>query len=89
MDVGPAKRRKRGFSVERMDVSFIMTTAQVATLDGFIKNTIKGTARFDFAHPITGLTVEVRIVPNNDQMYSTTGIAPNYWSVALALEVVP
>lgn len=90
MDMGPPKRRRRGAGVEQLKVGFYMTTAQIATLENFIQNTLKATARFDFAHPVTGLTVEVRIVPQSDgQMYSIGYYTPTLWTVDMALEVVP
>lgn len=90
MDMGPAKRRRRSAGIEQMSVSFYMTTAQIATLNNFINNTIKGTARFDFAHPITGVVVEVRIVPQqNSELYSISYYTPTLWAVSMALEVVP
>ncbi len=90
MDTGPAKRRRRSAGVEQMSVAFYMTTTQVATLDNFIKNTIKGTARFDFGHPVTGLTVEVRIVPQQDgQLYGVAYYSPTLWAIDMMFEVVP
>lgn len=90
MDLGPAKRRRRGAGVEQLKVGFYMSTAQIATLETFVQSTIKATARFDFPHPVTGVTVEVRIVPQSDgQMYAVVYYSPTLWSVDVALEVVP
>lgn len=90
MDAGPAKQRKRGNRPQSMNVSFIMTDAQVAILETFVVQTIKGTARFGFTHPRTNTIVEVRIVPQTDgEMYSLTYIAPGFYTVALKLEVLP
>jgi hypothetical protein len=90
MDMGPAKRRRRAAGIEQMKVGFYMTAAQIATLDTFVKSTLKGTARFDFAHPVTGLTVEVRIVPQQDgSMYTVAYYTPTLWTVDMAFEVLP
>lgn len=90
MDAGPAKMRRRGEKPQVLAVSFIMTTAQVQILDSFIKDTIKGTARFGFKHPRTESIVEVRMVPQNEgSLYTSNYAAPGYWSVSLQLEVLP
>jgi hypothetical protein len=90
MDLGSPKRRRRGLGVEQLKVGFYMTTAQIATLETFVQSTIKGTARFDFAHPVTGATVEVRIVPQSDgQLYTVSYHSPTLWLVDMMLEVVP
>lgn len=90
MDAGPAKLRRRGAKPRILNLTFIMTSDQVATLENFVKNTIKGTARFGFTNPRTQTTEEVRIVPQNDGiMYTNTYAAPGYWNVSLQLEVLP
>jgi len=90
MDTGPAKRRRRGAAVESLKVGFYMNATQIASLENFIQNTIKGTARFDFPHPVTNVAVEVRIVPQSDgQMYTIAFSSPTQWIVDLMLEVVP
>lgn len=89
-DSGPAKMRFRGQKPQILQVSFLMTTAQVDTLDTFIKTTIKGTARFGFPHPRTATMVEVRIVPQGEgDFYTMTYQAPGYYLVNLQLEVLP
>lgn len=90
MDAGPAKQRRRGKSPSTMQVTFIMTTAQVATFESFVENTLRGTARYGFKHPRTNQTVEVRIVPQGaGNHYTTTYLVPGYWTVAFQLEVLP
>lgn len=90
MDMGPAKRRRRGGAVESFSVGFYMNATQIASLENFIQNTIKGTARFDFPHPVTNVATEVRIVPQSSgQLYTIGFFAPNQWTVDLTLEVVP
>jgi hypothetical protein len=90
MDAGPAKQRRRGSKPQGLQLSFIMTTAQTQTLQEFIEDTIRGTARFGFTHPRLGTTVEVRIVPQGDgELYTFTYLAPEYWTVSLKLEILP
>jgi len=90
MDVGPAKMRRRGNKPSVLNVSFILTSAQAATLETFIKSTLLGTKRFNFLHPRTSSTVEVRIIPQGDgEFYKLTYIAPGYWQTDLVFEVLP
>jgi len=90
MDSGPAKQRRRGVATKSMDLSFIMTSAQVVTLQNFVENTILGTARFGFTHPRTNTIVETRIVPQGDGvLYNLTYLAPGYWTVATKFEILP
>jgi hypothetical protein len=89
-DSGPAKLRYRGQRPQTLNVQFIMTTDQVTILENFIKNTIKGTARFGFTHPRTGVVVETRIVPQGEgQYYTLTYLAPGFYSVDTQFEVLP
>ena len=90
MDAGPAKIRRRSVRPETLSVTFLFTTAQVATLESFIFDTIKGVYRFEFTHPRKRITVETRIVPTSDGQYFTaTYRAPGYWGIALQLEILP
>lgn len=90
MDGGPAKMRRRGNLPSKLTVSFIMTTAQVAVLENFVTNTTKGTARFEFLHPRTQQTVEVRMVPQNEgDLYTVTYLAPDYWTINSSFEILP
>lgn len=90
MDAGPAKQRRRGKRPRTMQVSFFMDAAQRATLDNFIENTIMGTARFGFTHPIKQVVEEVRIVPQQDgQLYTLQPITFNWYSISMTFEVLP
>ena len=92
MDAGPAKQRYRGKRPQTLNVSFIMSDAQVATLEDFIlgPNYIRGTIRFGFPHPRTKNVVEVRIVPQGENaLYTSAYLAPGYWTVSMQLEVLP
>lgn len=90
MDAGPAKMRRRSAGVETMSCTFYMTNAQIALLDEFIEETIMATARFAFKHPRTQAIVEARIVPqSNGEMYSYSYITNDWWSVGIAMEILP
>jgi hypothetical protein len=90
MDGGPAKMRRRGNLASKLSVSFIMTTAQVSTLETFVRDTTRGTARFEFTHPRTQQTVEVRMVPQGEgDLYNVTYLAPGFWTVTSSFEVLP
>lgn len=90
MDAGPAKMRRRSLRPSIMNVSFLLTTAQVATLETFVLTTLNGTARFGFPHPRKGVQVETRIVPGSDGMYYNISYrAPGYYGVAMQLEILP
>ena len=89
-DAGPAKMRRRGAKSRMLNLTFMMTTEQVATLESFVQNTIRGVARFGFTNPRTQTVEEVRIVPQSEGvMFTSTYAAPGYWNVALQFEVLP
>jgi hypothetical protein len=89
-DSGPAKLRYIGNKPQVLSVTFLMTTAQVTTLENFVKNTTRGTARFYFPHPRLSTPVEARIVPQGEgEYYTLSYVAPGYYSVPLILEVLP
>lgn len=89
-DQGPAKMRYRGVKPQVMNLTFMMTSAQVSILESFVKNTLKGTARFGFKHPRLYTMVEVRMIPQGSgDYYNLTYTAPGYWNVTLQLEILP
>jgi hypothetical protein len=90
MDSGPAKQRFRGNKPHTLNLSFFLTQAQVADLETFIVNTLKGVRRFNFPHPRTGVVKEMRIVPQQDgEMYTLNYIGPGYYTASLIFEVLP
>lgn len=90
MDAGPAKLRRRGQKPQMLNVTFLMTSAQVVVFEDFVKNTIKGVARFGFAHPRTGSIAEVRIIPEGEgNLYNMSYTAPGYYTLQFQLEVLP
>ena len=89
MDAGPAKLRRRGARPDSLNVSFLMTTEQVAILEDFVLNTLQGVSRFSFIHPRKQVQVETRIVPTGEGQYFSVGYkAPGFWTVAIQLEVI-
>lgn len=89
-DAGPAKQRVRSRKPSTMQLSFIMTTAQAAILETFVKDTVRGTKRFNFLHPRTNATVEVRIVPQGEgDFYQLQYLAPGYWQTQINFEILP
>lgn len=95
MDSGPAKMRARGKKPGVLNLQFLMTKAQVATLENFVKNVIRGTVRFTFPHPRlhteeVPVIVEVRMMPQGEgDYYTLTYAAPDYYNVQLQLEIMP
>lgn len=97
VDSGPAKQRYRGSRPDQLDVSFILTTVQVARLRQFITNTstaaspgIGGVGRFKFLHPRTNTLVEVRIVPSGDgELFKLQYLAPGFYQTSMKFEVLP
>lgn len=89
VDSGAAKLRKKYTLPQALNVSFLMTTTQVDELDDFVKNVIRGEARFEFPHPRTGQVVEVRMVANNEEYYTISYVSQDYWNVSLVLEIMP
>lgn len=88
-DMGPAKQRRRGVSPNTMDVNFILTTAQSATLETFILDDLAGVKRFVFTHPRTTQPVEVRVVNQSGSLYKLQYLAPGYWTASMTFEILP
>lgn len=89
-DSGPPKQRARGSKPNILNLQYLMTTAQVATFETFVKSTLRGTAKFTVSHPRTGSTVQTRIIPQGEgDLYSLSYQAPGYYLVSLQLEVLP
>lgn len=89
-DMGPAKMRRRGSKPQILNLSFLMTTSQVSTLETFVGSTIKGVGRFTFTHPRTGVIKEMRMIPQGEgDLYNLSYIAPGYYTVTSQFEVLP
>lgn len=89
-DRGAAKQRRISKRIQTMQVSFHMTPAQLETLRVFVEDSIRGTARFGFPHPRTGLIVEARIIPESGGlMYTANYVMITVYSVTMNLEILP
>ena len=88
-EIGPAKQRVRGRKPSELSLSFILTTAQTQTLETFVKDTIKGVSRFQFTHPRTQATVNVRIIPQSGEFFQLQYLAPGFWTTNMKFEVLP
>ena len=90
MDAGPAKQRVRGRKPTTMQLSFIMTNEHASMLETFVKDTIRGTKRFNFTHPRLNTQVEVRILPQGEgEFYQLQYLAPGYWQTSITFEILP
>jgi len=92
METGPAKvRRRYTAGVRKFPVSFVLTEAQVATMDTFLQETLLGGAlKFDWLHPRTGAAVTFRIIPESEETLNTyTPLGRGYWSTSLQVEALP
>ena len=87
MEQGPAKIRQRTTAAVRtLTLRFLMSTAQVATLETFYLTTLHGgTAPFDFTHPRTGDTVSCRFTA--PPQYAVTN--GNFFKISFTLEILP
>ena len=87
MEEGPDKVRRWGTgNIRPIRGQQFMTNSQVETLDDFYINTTKGGAlRFNWTHPRTGNTVEIRFVDR--PRYTVLGGLN--WRVELNLEIMP
>ena len=90
MDSGPAKTRRRSRLAKPIQITFLMTKAQIVTLENFVENVLFGVRRFNFTHPRTLAAVEVRIVPGNDGVfYTLSPLGVDFWNVSMTFEVLP
>jgi len=91
MSAGPPKvRRKAGLVPWPMAVSFLCTSAQAETLMEFAHDTLMdGVLRFEWTHPRTGATVEVRMAPSSEKLVDLVPNGGDYWQASFMLEVLP
>lgn len=87
MDAGPPKLRRRFTAgIRPFSMQFLLTQAQVATLDTFYQTTLTGgTEAFDWTHPRTGAAASFRFV--SPPQYSALG--PNVYRATCQMEVLP
>jgi hypothetical protein len=89
-DLGPAKQRRRAQRPDILSLTFNMSTTQCETLRAFVQDTLRGTMRFGFTHPRKLTVVEARIIPQGDgQMYTISYILPDFYQIALNMEILP
>lgn len=89
MDAGPAKLRRRSNRPDTIQCVYRLDTAQLNTFRTFVDTTIGGVSRFGWPHPRTKQTVEARIVPADDGLYTVTALGRKYWDVQVTIEVLP
>lgn len=89
MDSGPPKMRRRNQLPDTLRVSYILDSTQMAELDNFVFTEISGVMRFNYTHPRTGVSEEVRIVPQGNAMYSVSYMSKDLYKVNLTLQVLP
>lgn len=87
MDQGPAKLRQRTTAGPRnLRMAFLMTAAQVQTVDDFYTDTLKGGAlAFDFAHPRTAEVLSMRFL--GAPTYTPAG--SGYFRISFEAEILP
>jgi hypothetical protein len=87
MDQGPAKVRQRfTAAVRRLTVSYLLSKAQVASLETFYNQILSGgSLRFDYIHPRSGASVSCRF--RQPPVYN--GMNGKYFRVNVELEVLP
>lgn len=88
-EAGPALTRRR-FSATVKPLAGVveMTSAQLATLKGFFDTElIGGSLAFTFPDPLGGSALLVRFLADSPPKWSALG--GDYYSVSLALEILP
>lgn len=99
-DTGPAKVRRRGNAKPVIvSATYVMTTAECATLDSFVYDSLGGGAVcFDWPRPTVGADgqdamqyVRARLQPSSDGIYTKTYLSNfvGLWQVTLTLEIFP
>ena len=88
MDVGQAKMRRRATAgPSRLQMSFQMTTDQLAIFRAFLAADLQGRALpFTWEHPINGNVQSFRIIENPTFTAVANGLA---WQVAVVMERLP
>lgn len=88
MDQGPPKMRRRSTASSRpINGELLLTQSELETLDDFYINTLDGgTLRFDWKHPRTGNSVEMRF---RERPTYNEALSNDLYRVAMKLEVMP
>jgi hypothetical protein len=87
MEQGPAKLRRRTTAgVRTLSASFLVSKAQVVTLEDFYLTTLQGgSLPFTFTHPRSGASVSCRFVKPPEY----AGSNGNYFKASVDLEILP
>jgi len=88
MDTGSDKVRRRSTAqIRKLEMTFLMTKAQVATFETFFYTTTNGGAdKFTFTHPRTGVSSD-KFRFDGTPSYST--LNGEYYRVAVKMELLP
>lgn len=90
MDKGVSKQRRAGKRPDVLQVSYILTSEQVETLETFISLSLVGVRRFGYTHPRLLTPIEVRIIPSKEgEFYTVNALSPTLFKVGLQLEIMP
>ena len=85
MDAGPPKQRRRfSAGVRSLDVSYKLTTAQVAFLETFYYTTIACVGEFDWTNPRTLATDSVKMTRPTYQ-----ALSDSLWQVTFKILIYP
>lgn len=90
MDKGISKIRTNGVLHTILKLNYFLEDYQVLELENFIYNEIKGTLRFNWTHPRTLQTVEVRIIPISEKAYIDIAYkVDKFFITTITLQVMP
>lgn len=87
MEAGPAKvRRRTTAGVGRLSMAYLMSAAQVATLESFVTHDLAGGALpFNFTHPRRGTAVRCRFA----RLPEHVAVNAAFFKSAFELEILP
>lgn len=88
METGPHKQRRRfTAAVEPLTGTLLLSADQTVIFDAFYRDALQmGALSFNWIHPRTLQSVEMRIIGNNPPKYSPAG---GQYVLSLNLEVLP
>lgn len=90
MDIGPAKRRRRGSASRKFVVRLALEEAQVEILDNFFLNTLAGGALpFDWVHPRTRSSATMAFTDCKPPEYRQPDTGGEKWYADMEVEILP